>query len=54
MVNHDEDLAVVPKADQPTLTPTRTRTRTLWGDQCLDAGGGVQSVIFTPLSLIHI
>ena len=30
---------MVPKADHPTgiLTLTLTLTRTLWGDQCLDA-----------------
>ena len=33
-------LAVVPKVDDPTRTLTRTRT--LWGDQCLDAVGLVR------------
>ena len=30
-------LAVAPDADHPTLPLTRTVTRTLWGDLCLDA-----------------
>ena len=34
----------MPEADQPI----RTLTRTLWGDQCLNAWGGVQSIICTP------
>ena len=30
-------LAVVSKADHPTLTLSLTLPRTLWGDQCFDA-----------------
>ena len=30
-------MAVVPDADHPTRRVPRTLTRTLWGDQCLDA-----------------
>ena len=33
-------LAEALDADQPTRTLTRTRTRTLWGDLCLDAVDG--------------
>ena len=45
---YEGGLAVVPKADHPNRTLVLTLTRTRWGDQRLDEGGGVHSLICTP------
>ena len=40
--------AVVPTADHPTRTLTLTLTGTVWGEPCLDAGEGAQSITCAP------
>ena len=40
--------ALTRTADHPTRTQTLTLTRTLWGDQCLDAVAGEGSRLIRP------
>ena len=43
---------MVPKADHLTLSRNRTRTRTLWGDQCLDAVACEGSRLISPARML--